>query len=226
MWWAPVSYRDPNTGITHVGWVHRYYLRCGSDWFDGECSQTESGSGRFKITTYFRAKDEATFIKEGRCSKTILAKGLDEEYCYEFLCHFSGVAGQGTGLAVNGRLIGVNENAPKGGWPKGKSSYAPDFFYKNCENATFGYRDAVRGKTGRVLVSDQSAAVDPCMVPLGSLITLHQASGETTYRAEDIGPWVRGFDIDIFRGPYDKKRAWSQEDVLVTWDPPDSTNDR
>ena len=59
--------------------------------------------------------------------------------------------------------------------------------------------DIVLGSSGRRLISNYSVAVDPSIIPLGSIIYI----GGKEYRADDVGGAIQGNRIDVYIDNHD-----------------------
>lgn len=98
------------------------------------------------------------------------------------------------------------------------------------ENCAVTYYDiCVRccGKTdgitasGAAAVPYETCAVDPAVIPLGSVVTVVYDGGEAlTCRAEDTGSGVEGNHIDVCVATHEEARALGVRRATVYWEEP------
>jgi 3D (Asp-Asp-Asp) domain-containing protein len=101
--------------------------------------------------------------------KTEQPKNLSQCYSSEFL---NGIKMQGTGKDDNGKYIR---------WDGAKG---------------YNYTDGAITASGRKAVSGLTIAVDPKVIPLGSLVYIKDM--QMTFRADDTGGAIKGNHIDLF----------------------------
>lgn len=72
----------------------------------------------------------------------------------------------------------------------------------------------VKGATGRELISNYSIAVDPKVIPYGTLV--YDENGNE-YRADDCGGAVKGNHIDIYMNSHEAARNWGKQTIKIYW---------
>lgn len=70
----------------------------------------------------------------------------------------------------------------------------------------------VYGAAGRELVEDYSIAVDPSVIPYGTIIRTE--SGKE-YRADDCGGAIKGNHIDIYFADHQKALEWGKQTIRI-----------
>lgn len=72
----------------------------------------------------------------------------------------------------------------------------------------------VKGAAGRELISNYSVAVDPKVIPYGTI--LYDESGNS-YRADDCGGAVKGYHIDIYMDSHNAARNFGKQTMKLYW---------
>ncbi len=131
--------------------------------------------GTFVVTAYNIA-NEADHPCED--ADKILAKGLNNYYCPEFL---SDIIMQGSGVDNNNKFIQID-------WSGGKKpTTASETFFTYVPYITTG--------SGKRLEDGVSIAVDPSVIPLNSWVYIESVGWR---RADDTGGAIKGKRIDVF----------------------------
>lgn len=90
--------------------------------------------------------------------------------------------------------------------------------YCGCSKCCGAYSDGSEsiayGASGKRLEALVSVAVDPSVIPLGTV--LHDAEGRL-YRAEDTGGAINGNRIDLFVGNHQKAREMGIREMELYW---------
>ena len=90
--------------------------------------------------------------------------------------------------------------------------------YCGCSKCCGAYSDGSEsiayGASGKRLEALVSVAVDPSVIPLGTV--LHDAEGHL-YRAEDTGDAINGNRIDLFVGNHQKAREMGIREMELYW---------
>ena len=90
--------------------------------------------------------------------------------------------------------------------------------YCGCSKCCGAYSDGSEsiayGASGKRLEALVSIAVDPSVIPLGTV--LHDAEGHL-YRAEDTGGGIKGNRIDLFVGDHQKAREMGIREMELFW---------
>lgn len=86
--------------------------------------------------------------------------------------------------------------------------------YCSCEKCcgvwAVGRTGAVVGSTGRELISQYSVAVDPDVIPYGSIL-VNSCGNE--YRADDCGGAIKGNHIDIYFSSHEEALNWGRQNI-------------
>ena len=70
--------------------------------------------------------------------------------------------------------------------------------------------------TGTTATEGRTIAVDPCVIPYGSSVTIYFADGTShTYTAEDCGGAIKGNRIDVFFDSHEDARAFGVQSAMV-----------
>jgi len=146
----------------------------------------------FRVTNYTLAQESELSGKRSGNHARVAAKGLPGEYAWEFLCSSRGVAMQGTGITLDGKLV----RYVSGG--HGFCGRDRDRHLCDCKNAQFATAGRVVGATGRELVEYFSIAVDPNVIPYGSYVWIDAM--KRWFRADDTGGAIVGDHIDVYVG--------------------------
>lgn len=85
---------------------------------------------------------------------------------------------------------------------------------KCCGNYSDGSESTAYGASGKRLEALVSVAVDPSVIPLGTV--LHDAEGNL-YRAEDTGGAIKGNRIDLFVGDHQEARNMGVREIELYW---------
>lgn len=85
---------------------------------------------------------------------------------------------------------------------------------KCCGKWSSGSEDIAIGAYGTKLKSYQSIAVDPKVIPLGTI--LHDSTGKQ-YVAEDTGSAINGYRIDIFTGNHQEAKELGVKEIELYW---------
>ena len=89
-------------------------------------------------------------------------------------------------------------------------------YYCCCEECC-GKTDGITA-SGRKGIPGYSAAVDPDIIPLGTILTVCYENGNTeTYRADDVGGAVTGAHIDLMCETHAEALAKGRAVVKVMW---------
>ena len=72
----------------------------------------------------------------------------------------------------------------------------------------------VKGAAGRELIGNYSIAVDPKVIPYGTLV--YDENGNE-YRADDCGGAVKGNHIDIYMSSHEAARNWGKQTIKIYW---------
>jgi 3D (Asp-Asp-Asp) domain-containing protein len=131
--------------------------------------------GEFVVTAYNIANEA-----DHPCQDTdkILAKGLNNYYCSEFLAD---IIMQGSGADNNNKLIQID-------WSGGKKPSTP-------ANTYFTYVSSIGTASGNPLCDGVSIAVDPSVIPFNSWVYIDTIGWR---RADDTGGAIQGKRIDVF----------------------------
>lgn len=70
----------------------------------------------------------------------------------------------------------------------------------------------VYGASGRELIEGYSIAVDPSVIPYGSVI---KSEDGTEYRADDCGGAIKGNHIDIYFADHQKALKWGKQTIKL-----------
>lgn len=86
--------------------------------------------------------------------------------------------------------------------------------YCSCEKCcgvwAVGRTGAVVGSTGRELIPQYSVAVDPDVIPYGSIL-VNSCGNE--YRADDCGGAIKGNHIDIYFSSHEEALNWGRQNI-------------
>lgn len=85
---------------------------------------------------------------------------------------------------------------------------------KCCGKWSSGSEDIAIGAYGTKLKAYQSIAVDPNVIPLGTI--LHDGTGKQ-YVAEDTGSAINGYRIDIFTGNHQEAKELGVKEIELYW---------
>lgn len=85
---------------------------------------------------------------------------------------------------------------------------------KCCGNYSDGSESVAYGAAGKRLEALVSVAVDPSVIPLGTV--LHDAEGRL-YRAEDTGGAIKGNRIDLFVGDHQEALNMGVREMTLYW---------
>lgn len=85
---------------------------------------------------------------------------------------------------------------------------------KCCGNYSDGSESVAYGASGKRLEAFVSVAVDPSVIPLGTV--LHDAEGRL-YRAEDTGGAIKGNRIDLFVGDHQEALNMGVKEIELFW---------
>lgn len=85
---------------------------------------------------------------------------------------------------------------------------------KCCGSYSDGSESIAYGASGKRLEALVSVAVDPSVIPLGTV--LHDAEGNL-YRAEDTGGAIKGNRIDLFVGDHQKAINMGVREIELYW---------
>ena len=180
-----------------------------------------------KLTEYYPVP-EVWFV-----GRKVDAPGLSSQHRVDWLFSGRGVVMEGSGIDLKGRQVQMVSGFDVG-WLSGQGSsylWRAEGYWKNSKGQfTFPYqvpidgrswsngagkrwipprkvrfaRGAPRGASGRTLTYWGSVAVDPSLIPYGSLVyisALKSRNGTGWFCADDTGGAIKGRHIDIFRPP-------------------------
>ena len=85
---------------------------------------------------------------------------------------------------------------------------------KCCGKWSSGSESDAVGACGTKLNAYQSIAVDPNVIPLGTI--LHDSTGKQ-YVAEDTGSAINGYRIDIFTGNHQEAKELGVKEIELYW---------
>lgn len=85
---------------------------------------------------------------------------------------------------------------------------------KCCGSYSAGSESEALGAAGKRLEALVSVAVDPSVIPLGTV--MHDAEGHL-YRAEDTGGGIKGNRIDLFVGDHQEALNMGVREVTLYW---------
>lgn len=85
---------------------------------------------------------------------------------------------------------------------------------KCCGKWSSGFEDIAIGACGTKLKAYQSIAVDPKVIPLGTI--LHDSTGKQ-YVAEDTGSVIEGYKIDLFTGNHQEAKELGVKEIELYW---------
>ena len=85
---------------------------------------------------------------------------------------------------------------------------------KCCGKWSSGSESDAIGASGTKLKAYQSIAVDPNVIPLGTI--LHDSTGKQ-YVAEDTGSAINGYRIDIFTGNHQAAKELGVKEIELYW---------
>ena len=195
-----------------------------------------------RITEYFPVP-EAWFV-----GAKVRAPGLSTRHRVDWLFSGRGVVMEGSGIDLKGNPVQMVSGFEVG-WLSGQNtSYlwrAEGYWRNRSGNLTFRYqaprngrwwsngtgrrwvaprrvrfgRGAPRGASGRVLTYWGSVAVDPSLIPYGSLVyigALKKKNGSGWFCADDTGGAIRGRHIDVFRPPPANRVGYSRNRATIT----------
>lgn len=74
-------------------------------------------------------------------------------------------------------------------------------------------KQIVYGASGRELISGYSIAVDPSIIPLGSIVTIDGKE----YRADDTGGMITGNRIDIYFDSHEQATEYGKQEKEIVW---------
>lgn len=83
-----------------------------------------------------------------------------------------------------------------------------------CGSYSSGSESEAYGASGKRLEPLVSVAVDPRVIPLGTI--LHDAQGNV-YRAEDTGSAIKGNRIDLFIGNHQEAKRLGVKEIELWW---------
>ncbi|MDY0001171.1 MAG: 3D domain-containing protein [Polyangia bacterium] len=125
---------------------------------------------------------------------------------------------EGSGLLGDGRVVNYASSCTLECYaavPCGRRSYK--ICYRELDAGLFPYG---MGSQGRVLEPDRSIAVDPALIPLGTILYLPELDGamppgrsaphDGCVRADDVGGAIKGDHIDIYATTRRRWRAWER----------------
>ena len=104
-----------------------------------------------------------------------------------------------------------------GEYPKNKSMFKVTHYCgcsKCCGKWSSGSESDAVGANGTKLKAYQSIAVDPNVIPLGTI--LHDSTGKQ-YVAEDTGSAIDGYRIDIFTGNHQEAKELGVKEIELYW---------
>ena len=129
---------------------------------------------------------------------------------------------EGSGLLSDGRIVNYSSSCTRqcfAAVPCGRRRYKICYRVLDPERYPWGM-----GSQGRVLEVDRSIAVDPKVIPLGTVLYLPELDGalppgrsaphDGCVRADDVGGAIKGEHIDLFASTRRRWRAW--ERILPT----------
>jgi len=180
-----------------------------------------------KITEYYPVP-EVWFV-----GRKVSAPGLSSKHRVDWLYSGRGVAMEGSGIDLQGRSVQMVDGFDVGWLSDSKTSYlwrAEGYWKNRLGKFTFPYqapingrwwyngtglrwippkkarfaRSAPRGASGRTLTYWGSVAVDPSLIPYGSLVyiaALKSRNGTGWFCADDTGGAIKGRHIDVYRPP-------------------------
>ena len=141
---------------------------------------------KFKITGY------NVCLEDDFNGELTDGKGLTEKHKCDFLFSVAGIPMQGTGMASDGKLIGLKRlDASWHRNAKGNRDYIED-----RDGVTFQYLKQYGGKW-RAVQEDRSIAVDPKKIPPLSKVHIDSVGDRF---ADDTGSMIIGHHIDNFLG--------------------------
>lgn len=82
----------------------------------------------------------------------------------------------------------------------------------SCQAASEGCSPSRRTATGTNPVAWKTVAVDPRVIPLGSMVEI---KGVGIFRAEDTGGAIKGNILDVYTGDYQQALAWGRRSIEV-----------
>lgn len=85
---------------------------------------------------------------------------------------------------------------------------------KCCGKWSDGYEDTATGKSGTQLTPYYSIAVDPDIIPLG---TICYDSEGNAYEAVDTGSMVKGYHVDMFTGNHQEAVNLGKSTMVLNW---------
>ena len=180
-----------------------------------------------KITEYYPVP-EVWFV-----GRKVSAPGLSSKHRVDWLYSGRGVVMEGSGIDLQGRSVQMVDGFDVGWLSDSKTSYlwrAEGYWKNRLGKFTFPYqapingrwwyngtglrwippkkvrfaRSAPRGASGRTLTYWGSVAVDPSLIPYGSLVyiaALKSRNGTGWFCADDTGGAIKGRHIDVYRPP-------------------------
>ena len=132
---------------------------------------------------------------------------------------------EGSGLLDDGRVVNYASGCTRqcfAAVPCGKRRYKICYRVLDKERYPYGM-----GSQGRVLVPDRSIAVDPEVIPLGTVLYVPELDGvippgrsaplDGCVRADDVGGAIKGDHIDIFAATRARWRAWERIFPTRSW---------
>lgn len=194
-----------------------------------------------QLTEYFPVP-EVWFV-----GRKVSAPGLSTKHRVDWLYSARGVVMEGSGIDLKGRGVQMTDGFNVGWLRDSRGGYLwrAEGYWKNSRGRfTFPYqapingrwwsngtgvkafpakrvrfaRGAPRGSTGRVLGYWRSVAVDPSLIPYGSLVyigALKSKNGTGWFCADDTGGAIRGKHIDIYRPPPSNKVGTSRNNATI-----------
>ena len=194
-----------------------------------------------KITEYYPVP-EVWFV-----GRKVTAPGLGSMHRVDWLYSGRGVVMEGAGIDLKGRPVEMVAGFDVG-WLSGQGSsylWRAEGYWRNSRGQfTFPYqvpingrswsngtgtryiparkvrfaRAAPRGASGRPLTYWGSVAVDPSLIPYGSLVyigALKSRNGTGWFCADDTGGAIRGRHIDVFRPPPSDRTGTTRNNATI-----------
>ena len=132
---------------------------------------------------------------------------------------------EGSGLLADGRVVNYSRSCTRDCFaavPCGRKRYKICYQVLDPKRYPYGM-----GSQGRVLEPDLSIAVDPKVIPLGTVLYLPELDGavppgrsaphDGCVRADDVGGAIKGDHIDIFSTTRRRWRAWERIFPTRSW---------
>lgn len=162
--------------------------------------------GRFHLTYYYIAQERLYPVRSGKADWPLFGPACRRVLAYTSRAFHEKLSLEGTGLLRDGRLVNFEERC---------SCARPGYrgqrlCYTELDRRRYPWgRGARLGDRHMALAPFRSLAVDPVLIPVGSVLYLPALRGrrrpdgrlmDGCFRAEDSGAMIQGRHLDLFAG--------------------------